>query len=170
MWSVVKRYLRSAIECYTRKNWPKLFFFEQGAFFENLFSPTSQVLNCFYRPFESYRKNVIISTIFMKFLCAHRQTVPQTFVILHDTTRKAKINSARKIAFFSKNLGFQPPLRYWRKSPINCKMISRKPCGAKSNVSGCLPYTVLREKVAKNDFHRKKSPFLRNCSYGPPKS
>ena len=95
----------------------------------------------------------------MKFLCAHRQTVPQTFVILHDTTRKAKKNSTRKIAFFSKNLGFQPPLRYWRKSPINCKMISKKPCGAKSNVSGCLPYTVLREKVAKNDFHQKKSPF-----------
>ena len=72
---------------------------------------------------------------------------------------KAKKNSTRKTAFFSKNLGFQPPPRYWRKSPINCKMISRKPCGAKSNVSGCLPYTVIREKVAKNYFHQKRALF-----------
>ena len=121
-WTFIIRSLLFVILDNTWESGQNIFFLLKGSPFVEK--------NCFYRPFESYRKNVINWTIFMKLLCAHRQTVPQTFVILHDTTRKGQKNSTRKTAFFSKNLGFQPPLRYWRKSPIKCKLISRKSSGA----------------------------------------
>ena len=81
-WTFIIRSLLFVILDNTWESGQNIFFLLKGSPFVEK--------NCFYRPFESYRKNVINWTIFMKLLCAHRQTVPQTFVILHDTTRKGQ--------------------------------------------------------------------------------